>query len=190
MTYVETAASPASVLDGVRRATRDAHARLEDRLDALGQLADPRRRPDLIRRYAAFYIPADAALFPHLGNVEGLAFASRSRAGFLQGFAGAGPLPAFPRPRSRAEALGLLYVLEGSSLGGRMLLRALADRGVEDPALAFLDPYGADTGALWRGFLTVLERDAGWQPGGGVAAATGAVRGFAHAEELLCRVRA
>ena len=186
MTYAQAAASPASVLDGVRRATRQAHARLEDRLDAVGQLADPKRRPGLIGRYAALYLPADAALSPHLGDVEGLAFASRSRARFLAAFAGTAPLPPFPRPRSRAEALGLLYVLEGSSLGGRMVLRALADRGVEEPALAFLDPYGAATGALWRGFLTVLERDAGTQPGDSEAAADGALRGFAHAESLLC----
>jgi heme oxygenase (biliverdin-IX-beta and delta-forming) len=60
---------------------------------------------------------------------------------------------------TRAEALGALYVLEGSSLGGRVILKELKRRGASLAGLGFLDPYGADTGKRWRSFLIILERE-------------------------------
>ncbi len=81
-----------------------------------------------------------------------LDFANRSRTGLLAAFAGHRPLPDFPAPTGQAEALGMLYVLEGSTLGGRFITGALAARGVIDPGLAFLDPYRDQTGVRWRSF--------------------------------------
>lgn len=149
------------------------------------RLANPALRPALIRRYAAFHIPADSSLAPHLEGVRGLDFRGRSRAPLLKRFVGGRPLPAFPVPANRAEALGMLYVLEGSTLGGRLILRWLEDRGIRDPDLAFLDPYGPDTGRLWRGFLAVLSREIGEEEALIAEACTGARSGFRHAERLL-----
>ncbi len=86
----------------------------EERLDAVRRFAECASREALIRRYAALHVPADAALAEALEPVAGLEFGARSRAHLLSRFVG--EAPAFPRPRSRAEALGLLYVLEGSTL--------------------------------------------------------------------------
>lgn len=64
-----------------------------------------------------------------------------------------GAFAAGPGPRAeisnRAEALGFLYVIEGSTLGGRLILRELAAGGAEITGLSFLDPFGAE-GALER----------------------------------------
>lgn len=170
----------------MRAATREQHARLDAGLDAVAQLADPKRRPGLCVRYAALHIPADTILGPWLSDVPGLDLASRSRAPLLAKFAGGRALPAFPVPASRAEALGMLYVLEGSTLGGRFIAGALAARGVTDPDLAFLDPYGSATGARWRAFLTVLAREVGADERLVADACRGAVRAFDHAERVLC----
>lgn len=83
---------------------------------------------------------------------------------------------------SEGEALGFLYVLEGSSLGGRVILKALAAGGATAEGLSFLDPYGPETGARWRSFLAVLEQ-------AGAASidevAKGGVHGFEHARRCL-----
>jgi heme oxygenase len=179
------AAGQTLAIERLRAATREVHHRLEARLDAVANLADPIRRPALLRRYAAFHIPADAALAPHLAPVEGLDLSRRSRAALLRKFTN-GPLPSFPQPGSPAEALGMLYVLEGSTLGGRLILRTLAEHGVDEPDLAFLDPYGAQTGVRWRSFLAILERETAGEADLADQAASGAVRGFAHAEAVLC----
>jgi heme oxygenase len=64
-----------------------------------------------------------------------------------------------PDIHTRAEALGAFYVLEGSSLGGRVILKELKSRGASLTGLGFLDPYGPDTGQRWRSFLVILERE-------------------------------
>lgn len=178
---------PPSAAVRMRTATDAIHRRLEARLDIVERLADPARRPDLMRRYAALHIPADEALGPYLSTLPGLDFFGRSRAPLLARFLGDAPPPAFPLPVTRAEALGMLYVLEGSTLGGRIILRMLASRGVHDPSLAFLDPYGAQTGARWRGFLAVLARESDGDEERIAQACDGAQSGFLHAERLLCQ---
>lgn len=178
------------VLYALRQATADDHRLLEQRLDAVARFFDPQERARLIRRYAALHIPADAALGHHLAGIPDLDFGSRSRAVILARFTGNEPLPGFPAPAHWAEALGMLYVLEGSTLGGRFILRALAERGISDPNLAFLDPYGAETGTRWRGFLDVLAREVRDDSALIAQACRGAVRAFRHAERVLCGVAA
>lgn len=177
-------ATKGQALEAVRAATRDLHQDLE-RLDAVAHLSDPVRYSILMQRFAALHIPAEAALAPHLVQVEDLDFAGRSRSALLKDHAGAAPFPAFPTPSARAEALGMFYVLEGSTLGGRVILRTLAERGMTGPDLAFFDPYGSETGARWRAFLAILAREV--QDDDAIAAAcAGAVRAFHHAIRILC----
>jgi heme oxygenase (biliverdin-IX-beta and delta-forming) len=63
--------------------------------------------------------------------------------------------PAFA---STAEAVGGAYVLEGSTLGGRLISRHVQDRFGPDVARSFLECYGADTGAKWQSFRAALAR--------------------------------
>ena len=55
---------------------------------------------------------------------------------------------------SAAECFGCLYVLEGATLGGQIILGHAASRfgyGAQDGA-AFFHGYGSETGAMWRTF--------------------------------------
>jgi heme oxygenase len=182
---VPAKSEPGDVLACLRLATQHQHARLDERLDAVARFSDPGQRRGLSQRYAAFHIPADVVLAPWLTDVPDLDLAARSRTPLLAAFASERRLPEFPAPASQAEALGMLYVLEGSTLGGRVITGALAARGVVDPDLAFLDPYREQTGVRWRGFLAVLDREVR-DDGPIVEACRGAVRAFDHAEHVLC----
>lgn len=174
-----------SALGRLRAATGAMHAHLDKSLDAVERLADPAQRGDLIGRFAAFHFPAEAALSTTLDAMSALDFQGRSRARSALGPALDASWPQFPCPRTRAEALGLYYVVEGATLGGHVILRELAKRGVTDETLRFLDPYGADTGRRWRQFVDVLESES-LDETGLLEAETGALRGFAHAERVLC----
>ena len=59
---------------------------------------------------------------------------------------------------SRAEAFGCLYVLEGETLGGRLILRDVQTQLGLAPATgaSFFAGYGAETGAMWSSFLAIL----------------------------------
>lgn len=68
------------------------------------------------------------------------------------------PRCAVPSPDGEASALGYLYVLEGSTLGGRVLLRSAGPRLGIDALRGgrFLAGHGDATGARWARFLAVL----------------------------------
>ena len=70
------------------------------------------------------------------------------------------PLSALPfEAHTLPEALGAMYVSEGSTLGGMMMKKMWQDHPVigDRSSFAFLGCYGSQTGARWKSFLQVLE---------------------------------
>jgi len=59
---------------------------------------------------------------------------------------------------STAEAVGGAYVLEGSTLGGRVISRRVVAALGPDAPRSFLECYGANTGEQWRTFCGALSR--------------------------------
>jgi heme oxygenase (biliverdin-IX-beta and delta-forming) len=53
--------------------------------------------------------------------------------------------------------LGIVYVIEGSTLGGRFLLKNAKKTLGETVAASYFDAYGERTGSFWKGFLQQLE---------------------------------
>ena len=62
-----------------------------------------------------------------------------------------------------SDAIGALYVMEGSTLGGKQICRMIADNlNLPDhTALSFFYGYGAGTGSRWKEFLRVLDQFSG-----------------------------
>ena len=180
-----------AVLQALRAATHHLHETLDARLDLPERLADMAARRAIVRRFQGFQSGLERALGGHLDHLPDLDLAGRRRAHrFAADLAALGapatPPPSvcpMPRAGSIGEALGLLYVGEGSTLGGKVIGKRLTARGVSLTGLGFLDPYGDDTGSIWRGFLAVLEREGGRCPDQVVA---GGVSGFTHAVAWLC----
>ena len=180
------------VLSRLRAETRTAHEALEADLDIFRHLGSEAGRRRLARRFHGLHAGAEAALEPWLAAVPGLDYQARRRGPSLDrdlahlGEEPPGPCPV-PPPASRAEALGFLYVLEGSTLGGQVIRKRLLKLGRSLDGLSFLDPYGPATGERWKAFLAVLDRECPpSRPEAGRAAARGGVRGFAAARDWLC----
>ncbi len=62
--------------------------------------------------------------------------------------------PAMPPLETRAQLLGSLYVLEGSTLGGQVIARQLAAAGIE--GRTFFAGRAERTGPLWKKFTPLL----------------------------------
>jgi heme oxygenase len=62
-----------------------------------------------------------------------------------------------PLVRSRAEVLGVMYVLEGSALGGMQIAKHLAAFPFTRGRSSFFVSDGAAVSARWKSFLTFLE---------------------------------
>lgn len=63
--------------------------------------------------------------------------------------------PALPPLETRAQLLGAMYVLEGSTLGGQVIARQLAAAGID--GRTFFGSRAERTGPLWKQFTQLLE---------------------------------
>lgn len=66
-----------------------------------------------------------------------------------------------PEIDSRLKALGALYVMEGSTLGGLYISKMIANQLGEQvsTALSFFDGYGEQTAAMWDAFKSHLDAE-------------------------------
>jgi heme oxygenase len=187
------AAAVSSTIDGLRAATSSAHQRLDQTLGLIDRLQQPGTRAALLGRYYAFHKGTENALAPFLSAISDLDFAARCRSPLialgLQDLDLPAPADAAPgfEVGTRAEAFGAFYVLEGSSLGGRLILKSLVRRRAPLTGLGFLDPYGVRTAARWLGFLAILQRETADGNEAIAQAVTGALKAFAFAELCLSK---
>jgi heme oxygenase (biliverdin-IX-beta and delta-forming) len=162
---------PGELRARLRDATAPAHQRLEAALDLLAEPCERSRFVEVLERFRGFHaawepalalaLPDDAALLVDrrklaLIDVDLLALGRpRERIEAL-------PEPAFAAALCRmpASALGSLYVLEGSTLGGKFIsrrLREIAGSWLPEAGLRYFDPYGDASGSRWRETLARLE---------------------------------
>ena len=190
----------ARALAPLRSGTRDAHERLESRLrrELLSETAVS--YVDVLSRLLGVYAPLESRLesqlqhhWPALDLVARrkvpLLRADLADLGLTRQMIAAVPQCAYvPAPVSSAEALGCLYVLEGATLGGKVILRAVAASALRDGRRggAFFGAYGSLVGQRWREFTAVVAdaTAAGADP---AVIVSGARETFAAMEEWLCR---
>ncbi len=173
MAETTTALAPAAGTDVLRRlrtATAAEHRAVEDTLDLLDPQLTRDRLVEVLTAMHGFWRAAEAGLdawaVARPGDAARLDW-SRRRRGHL--FAadltalGSTPdpvaTPDLPPVADTDEALGRLYVLEGSSLGGVFIDRHLAalPQFAGAGRLAAFSPYGEDTGSMWHAFRQVTR---------------------------------
>lgn len=175
----------------LRDTSQSDHQRLEARIDILQAVSTPAGRLRLVQGFHRLHAEAEASLAPWLEDLADLDFDRRRRTARLAadltdlGGRALSPSPSDVRVGSLPEALGWMYVLEGSTLGGKTIRRALSARGEDMTGLRFLEPYGAQVGDFWRAFLTILESHV-HGPQDVARMAAGARAAFRHAERRLC----
>ncbi len=176
----------AGVLPSLRAATAVEHTRVETALDLLAPDLTRDRLRDALGRLHGFWLAAESGLDAWAArtpaDADALDWPRRRRSAlFATDVAGLGGPAAPPRPRlpevaGTDDALGRMYVLEGSTLGGRFIDRHLTGLSALDGVrVRAFSPYGEDTGRMWRSFRTAAERhvDAGGDPERIVGAAVG-----------------
>ena len=152
----------------------------------------------LLERLWGFHKAFETALAgAGCAEAAGFDLARRARSGLIEqdltrlgadaaGIALLETCPDLPPPKSLGETMGALYVVEGSTLGGQQIARALAPlfnaRGEE--GCRFFLGHGEAHSAMWRAFLIRLEECAR-EPGAAQAMIDGAVVTFAVFEEWM-----
>jgi len=157
---------------GARDLLRDATSALHDTVEAVVGLPDSVRTLTeyraVLQRFWGFHDPVEAALARL--DWGGFDYEPRRRAwlaaaDLLALGSGVEEIERLPRwqaalPAGSAAAWGALYVLEGSTLGGRVIRRSLERSlgGQIAGAARFFDDRAGQGGQLWREFVQELER--------------------------------
>jgi heme oxygenase (biliverdin-IX-beta and delta-forming) len=172
----------------LRLATAKLHHRAEELLDIPALMFDRRSYADTLDRFYGFYFPLEQALRQYGGWGElGLSLRQRSHVRRLfRDLIALGRKPSrnhasdVGEMRSFEHALGALYVMEGSTLGGRVILRRLEESEIDVPtgAKSFFSGHGPTTGAMWRSFVGNLDAFGERHPTAQIAVQRGAQRTF------------
>lgn len=185
--------APPDVLHLLRTGTAAEHERLERSLDLLDPELDRLRLTTVLTRMHGFWRSAEDGLddwarrFP--ADAAAVTWDARRRAALFAGdldaldAAPSDHAPGLAPVAGTDEALGRLYVLEGSTLGGTFIDRHLAGLPqLSGVRLRAFSPYGGETGAMWHAFREVTRARVarGGDPDVMLAAATGTFRALAR----------
>ena len=188
-----------SVHARLREHTRDCHHAAERAMDLGRRLASIQGYIELLQALARVHGAFEQSLVRFDWTQLGIDLEERKRmrwlAEDLSALAAdiARPPQLMVAPENLFEALGALYVLEGSTLGGQVVLeQATALQGISCLRGArFLYGHGQRTGRLWRDFLDVLDRSAAALSAEADCIERGAVRAYGEfVAQLSARTRA
>jgi len=154
-------------LDQLRADTADSHKNLE-KLPLSMSIMSPtvsaeayalylNRMHDVVKNTEETIFPLLQNIFPDLEERRKLQLINADLS-FLNA-----PKTEFKSPFTLSEkisvpfAIGILYVVEGSSLGGRFILKNLQTAlGYDQEGVSYFNGYGNKTGSSWKHFLNVL----------------------------------
>ena len=159
-----------TLLARLKGETAPEHLRLERDLGILREDRTRTEHHELVRRLYGFYRPWEDRAIPVIeAGHPGLA-RDRAKAPLLRrdlAYLGDSDLALASVPICRElpalgtlpECLGSMYVLEGATLGGRLISRHLARTlGLgPDAGASFFSSYGVEVGPMWRRFGEALD---------------------------------
>ena len=152
----------------LRQETEQAHRALEK--DLVGKIKAVHSRADyenLLRMMYGFYAAMEKHMQPFLSDKPGLDFAHRRKADWLVrdietvgSSAALSCCDVLPPINSASSALGAMYVLEGSTLGGQIIAKMLKQqlRVEGNSGLSFFLSYGTETTTMWERFKAELSK--------------------------------
>lgn len=154
----------------LKQATKAAHGRLESHLPLLNDSLTIQHYGRLLRTFFGFYVPLESSMDECDTPFLEPDLAARKKSWWLlddllslgESHHTIGALPLcqeIPIMACQADVLGALYVVEGATLGGQVILQSLrrslgrsADRHAR-----FFTSYGPRVPQMWVAFLRILE---------------------------------
>jgi len=164
----EAASASPPVLERLRAETRPHHDAIEKALDLTSRTLTPFTYRQTLARFHGFYRPLEVGVQAVGGWADrGLDLAERWKTPLLEadlralGVDDPAALPVctdLPPHATVAAAFGCLYVLEGATLGGQVISRALEKSLGLTPEAGgrFFRGYGDRTGKMWQAFRAAL----------------------------------
>lgn len=151
----------------IKEATKEAHQQLEKKVvQKLKAIRSNQDYADLLRHFYAYFNHLEKAIAPFITADLLPDYAQRRNSSFLKsdiealgGNVDNLPETTVPAIANPIQALGALYVMEGSIMGGSIIVQMLAKGGTTE-GVSFFSGYGPATGQMWGTFIAVLNASA------------------------------
>lgn len=148
----------------IKEATRQAHQELEKKvIYTLKAIRSEQDYVQLLKYFYAYFSQLETMMAPYITTEVLPDYAQRRHASSLKKDiealgAHASDLPEAVAPdiQNTLQAMGALYVMEGSIMGGSIIVQMLAKAGITT-GVSFFSGYGEATGAMWGKFTAVLN---------------------------------
>lgn len=148
----------------IKEATKVAHQQLEKivilRLKSIRSNAD---YADLLKHFYAYFSTLEQSFAPFMTTELLPDYKERRHSSFLKhdiealGFSVDDlPVATAPAIANSLQALAALYVMEGSIMGGSIIVQMLAKGGITN-GVSFFSGYGENTGMMWGKFVAVMN---------------------------------
>lgn len=155
------------ILNRIRVETKAAHQALEVVVIPRIKSADREGYIKLLQHFYGYFKPVEDLLDVYMNDKLVPEYSERRKAGALladlEVMGGIDKEPRrstnLPAITNEYQAIGAMYVLEGSTLGGKIISKMLMQRlGKEDNnGIAFFSGYGEHTDAMWASFTNTLD---------------------------------
>ncbi|TKC09881.1 biliverdin-producing heme oxygenase [Pedobacter polaris] len=148
----------------IKENTTPEHQQLEQLvISHLKQIRSDADYAQLLRNFYAYFSAVEAVCVPNISITGLIDLSSRRDSSFiarditeLGGNLDNLPAVVVPEINNLAQAMGAMYVIEGSVLGGPYIVKMLARLGIVN-GVSFFSGYGAATGERWKEFVTALN---------------------------------
>jgi len=151
----------------IKAATQEAHQNLEKKvvmkLKAIRNNAD---YADLLKYFYAYFNKLESKFAPFITAEILPDYKQRRTSVYLQAdiqqlgqSTDVLPTVTVPEIHNLIQALGAMYVMEGSIMGGPYIVQMLAKNGITT-GVSFFSGYGSDTSQKWQAFTAVMNAQA------------------------------
>lgn len=148
----------------IKEATKTAHLQLEkkviEKLKAIRSNAD---YAEFLKYFYLYFSQIEQAIAPYISPQLLPDYSERRNSSYLKndieelgGLTGEAAAIALPVIQNQLQALGALYVMEGSIMGGSIIVKMLEKGGITK-GISFFTGYGEATGQKWGIFTAVMN---------------------------------
>lgn len=153
--------------NSIKEATREAHLELEKKVvQKLKAIRSNEDYADLLKHFFAYFNHVEKQIAPFISREVLPDYAQRRNSSYIKNDIEAlgshtNDLPAttVPEITNTIQALGALYVMEGSIMGGSIIVKMLEKAGINE-GVSFFSGYGEATGQMWGVFTGVMNSHA------------------------------
>ena len=143
----------------IKEATKEAHLALEKKVVCkIKAIQNADDYANFLKYFYAYFSHLEKAMAPFITEARLPYLKSRRNSGYLKrdieslgGTVDHLPKTTVPAIENHLQAFGALYVMEGSIMGGRIIVKLLENVGIRQ-GVSFFSGYGEDTEDMWAQF--------------------------------------